>query len=32
MSSETADVSTKDLSNFTDGFGLLFVEEHVVKG
>jgi uncharacterized protein (TIGR02118 family) len=32
MASDTADVSTKDLSNFTDGFGLLFVEEHVVKG
>jgi uncharacterized protein (TIGR02118 family) len=32
MASETAEVSTKDLSNFTEGFGLLFVEEHVVKG
>jgi uncharacterized protein (TIGR02118 family) len=32
MASETADVSTKDLANFTDGFGLLFVEEHIVKG
>jgi uncharacterized protein (TIGR02118 family) len=32
MASETAEVSTKDLSNFTDGFGLLFIEEHVVKG
>jgi uncharacterized protein (TIGR02118 family) len=32
MASDTADVSTKDLSNFTDGFGLLFVEEHIVKG
>jgi uncharacterized protein (TIGR02118 family) len=32
MASETAKVSTKDLSNFTDGSGLLFIEEHLVKG
>jgi hypothetical protein len=31
MASETAKVSTKDLENFTDGFGLLFVDRHVVK-
>lgn len=31
MGSETARRSTDDLANFTDGFGLLFVEEHVVK-
>jgi uncharacterized protein (TIGR02118 family) len=31
MGSETAKRSTDDLSNFTDGFGLLFVEEHIVK-
>jgi uncharacterized protein (TIGR02118 family) len=31
MASETASVSTKDLENFTDGFGLLFVDRHVVK-
>ncbi len=31
MAGETAAVSTKDLENFTDGFGLLFVERHIVK-
>jgi uncharacterized protein (TIGR02118 family) len=31
MASDTAAVSTKDLGNFTSGFGLLFVEEHTVK-
>jgi uncharacterized protein (TIGR02118 family) len=31
MGSEAAKLSTEDLANFTDGFGLLFVEEHVVK-
>jgi hypothetical protein len=31
MASETASVSTKDLDNFTDGAGLLFVDRHVVK-
>ena len=31
MASEAAKVSTEDLASFTDGFGLLFVEEHVVK-
>jgi uncharacterized protein (TIGR02118 family) len=31
MATETAAASTKDLSNFTDGFGLLFVDRHVVK-
>jgi uncharacterized protein (TIGR02118 family) len=31
MATETADVSTKDLANFTSGFGLLFVDEHAVK-
>lgn len=31
MATETAATSTKDLSNFTDGFGLLFVDRHVVK-
>jgi uncharacterized protein (TIGR02118 family) len=31
MGSETAKRSTEDLANFTDGFGLLFVEQTVVK-
>ena len=31
MKSETAKTSTEDLSNFTDGFGLLFVDEDIVK-
>ena len=31
MGSETAATSTEDLKNFTDAFGLLFVEEHSVK-
>jgi uncharacterized protein (TIGR02118 family) len=31
MASENAKRSTDDLSAFTDGFGLLFVEDHVVK-
>ena len=31
MAGEVAKQSTDDLANFTDGFGLLFVEEHVVK-
>ena len=31
MGSEAAKVSTDDLANFTDAFGLLFVEEHTVK-
>ena len=31
MATEAAKRSTKDLANFTDGFGLLFIEEHVVK-
>lgn len=31
MASETAKRSTDDLANFTDAFGLLFVEQHVVK-
>jgi uncharacterized protein (TIGR02118 family) len=31
MATEAAKRSTDDLSNFTDGFGLLFVEEHAVK-
>jgi uncharacterized protein (TIGR02118 family) len=31
MAGETATVSTKDLENFTDGSGLLFVDRHVVK-
>jgi uncharacterized protein (TIGR02118 family) len=31
MASETAGVSTRDLENFTSGFGLLFVDEHAVK-
>lgn len=31
LSSETASVSSKDLENFTDGYGPLFVDRHVVK-
>jgi uncharacterized protein (TIGR02118 family) len=31
MASDTAKRSTEDLGNFTDGFGLLFVEQSVVK-
>jgi len=31
MGSEVAKESTDDLANFTSAFGLLFVEEHVVK-
>ena len=31
MGSEVAKRSTDDLANFTDAFGLLFVEEHTVK-
>jgi uncharacterized protein (TIGR02118 family) len=31
MKSDVAATSTEDLANFTDGFGLLFIEEHVVK-
>ena len=31
MGSETAKRSTDDLANFADAFGLLFVEEHIVK-
>ena len=31
MASDTAAVSTQDLANFTDGFGLLFVDRHIVK-
>lgn len=31
MASEAAATSTKDLENFTDAFGLLFVDRHVVK-
>jgi uncharacterized protein (TIGR02118 family) len=31
MASETAKRSTDDLANFTDAFGLLFVDEHTVK-
>jgi uncharacterized protein (TIGR02118 family) len=31
MKSEVAARSTEDLANFTDGFGLLFIEEHDVK-
>lgn len=31
MKSEVAAASTKDLENFTSSFGLLFIEEHVVK-
>jgi uncharacterized protein (TIGR02118 family) len=31
MASEAAKAGNDDLANFTDGFGLLFIEEHVVK-
>jgi uncharacterized protein (TIGR02118 family) len=31
MATEAAKRSTDDLANFTDGFGLLYVEEHAVK-
>lgn len=31
MKSEAAARSTEDLANFTESFGLLFIEEHVVK-
>jgi uncharacterized protein (TIGR02118 family) len=31
MQSDVAARSTEDLKNFTDAFGLLFVEEHAVK-
>jgi uncharacterized protein (TIGR02118 family) len=31
MASEVAKRSTEDLASFTDGFGLLFIEEHPVK-
>jgi uncharacterized protein (TIGR02118 family) len=31
LASEVAKRSTDDLSNFTDAFGLLFIEEHSVK-
>ena len=31
MKSDAARVSTEDLANFTSGFGLLFVDQHVVK-
>jgi uncharacterized protein (TIGR02118 family) len=31
MASEVAKRSTEDLASFTEGFGLLFVEEHAVK-
>jgi uncharacterized protein (TIGR02118 family) len=31
MKSEVAARSTEDLASFTNGFGLLFIEEHVVK-
>lgn len=31
MGTEVAKRSTDDLATFTDGFGLLFVEEHAVK-
>ncbi|HEV8420238.1 MAG TPA: EthD domain-containing protein [Actinomycetota bacterium] len=31
MASETAKHSTHDLGNFTEAFGLVFVEEHIVK-
>jgi uncharacterized protein (TIGR02118 family) len=31
MASEAAEQSTNDLSNFTGAFGLLYVEEHIVK-
>ena len=31
MKSEASQAGTDDLPNFTDGFGLVFVEQHVVK-
>jgi hypothetical protein len=31
MASPAAKQATEDLSNFTDSFGLLFVEEQIVK-
>jgi uncharacterized protein (TIGR02118 family) len=31
MKSEAAQAGTEDLGNFTDAFGMLFVEQHVVK-
>jgi uncharacterized protein (TIGR02118 family) len=31
MASDPAKRSTEDLGTFTDSFGLLFVEEHIVK-
>jgi uncharacterized protein (TIGR02118 family) len=31
MATEAAKRSTADLATFTDGFGLLFVEDHAVK-
>ena len=31
MKSEVARAGSEDLANFTDGFGMLFVEQHVVK-
>lgn len=31
MKSEAAAAGTKDLENFTDAFGLLFIEENTVK-
>ena len=31
MRSESAQAGTDDLANFTNGFGLYFVEQHVVK-
>jgi uncharacterized protein (TIGR02118 family) len=31
MKSDAARAGTEDLENFTEGFGLLFVEQHVVK-
>ncbi|MFN2544045.1 MAG: EthD domain-containing protein [Actinomycetota bacterium] len=31
MKSETAAAGSEDLQNFTDGFGMVFVEQHTVK-
>ena len=31
MASEAAKVSTEDLANFTSAFGLLFIDQTVVK-
>ena len=31
MRSEASQRATDDLANFTDGFGLVFVERHIVK-